>query len=157
MPNDVKPVVVPTPPAAVPIEVTDTRAAVSVAVDRAPEENCFILPLHGNEVWIGEIKLQQLGSVNGDVTELLAKFVALDYFAVLLVKVEIKRNLCGVEFHESFDPSQQLFVVWQDRPAVGNERKLVEIHHILEDFHFGATKEDFTEKSEIVPQGHLVD
>ena len=43
VPLEVKPVVVPVPPVAVPVEVTDDQVAARVAVDGAPEEDDLAL------------------------------------------------------------------------------------------------------------------
>lgn len=77
-----------------------------------------------------------MGSVNGDILELLAKLVALDHVVapltfvngVLLIFVEMEPDLLHVKLHLTLDPVRQLFIVGQDRPTIRDSRKFVEIN-----------------------------
>ena len=108
-PIAVEPAAAPVPPDAAPVEATDAQAAIGVAVDRTPEEDRFAFPLLRNEVRIGKIEIEKLGTVNRRSRKLYTKLVAIDVLPILLPIIEMEFDLCGVKLHLAADSIRQLF------------------------------------------------
>lgn len=110
-PRDVEPAVVPAPPDAVPAEVADAQVAVTVAVDRAPEEDVHPLPVLGDEVGVREVEVEDARVQDRLVLQLLAELIAFDAPRLLLLR-EVQRDLGRVD-HAALG-------VLLDGPAVGD-------------------------------------
>ena len=89
IPAFVELVAAPVPHFTIPTEVADKQLALRVAVDGAPEEHIFALPLLRNEMGVLEQVIENIGVEDRLVLEQLAKFIALDGASLLLI-AEIK-------------------------------------------------------------------
>lgn len=68
----------PVPPADIPVEVANVQVAVAEAVNSAPEEDCFALPLLGDEVGVSEEVVKNICVQDWLARKLLTEIVADD-------------------------------------------------------------------------------
>ena len=82
----------PGPPAVVPDEIAHGQTAIRVAIDGVPEEHRLALPFLGNEVGMGQVEVEQVGVEDRLAFKLLAKLVADDHSAVLLLLFQVEND-----------------------------------------------------------------
>lgn len=118
-----EPKVVPAPAAAAPVpgKTAHTEDAPRIAIDRAPEKDVLILPLVRDQVRVLQIELEQIGVEDRLALELLTKLGADNRTDVLLLLVEVQRDLARIELELA------TLGVLRDSPAFGHEGIGVEI------------------------------
>ena len=93
----------PVPYAVGPTEAADEQDAIAAAVNGAPEEDVagvalpIFLPFVGDEVWVGEQVVEDVGVQDGLARQLLAELVAFEHLAILLAVCEEELDLFRVE------------------------------------------------------------
>lgn len=88
-----------------PVETPDEKGVTAIAEDRPPKEDHLALPLLGDEVLIGvkeveDVRVQQ-APLRELLVKLLAKLVAPDDLAVLLVFVKVENHLRRVPVEQA--------------------------------------------------------
>jgi hypothetical protein len=144
-PVDNEPAVAPVPPIAVPEQRADAQAADRVAIDGSPEEDVLAFPLLRDEMQIGEQVVEDIGAIDGLACDFPAEFVALNPFAILLLRGEIERDLVGVPFERAY------LLVFLHLPSIGHERVGVEIKQMI-----GHRDDGVVEKNNVYPRERIV-
>ena len=76
-----------------PAEKTNKQVANGVAIDGSPEEDITTLPFGRDELGVDHVPIENVCVHDGHRSKLLAKLIALDDLAVLLVLGEIECDL----------------------------------------------------------------
>ena len=160
-----QPAVVPDPPDAVPVEVTNVEAAVSAAVDGSPEEDVadvpvlILFPRLWNEVRVLQEMVQQVGVQDGFTLQLRAKDVACDDAALLLAG-QPELDFLPVEIEVialAFELGNLALLVFFHTPAVGHEGVGTEVNGMFDGLDFGTAEKRIEDLFEEVSFAQFLD
>ena len=130
---EAQPVAVPVPPTAVPVQIADEEVAVRVAVYGSPEEGRLALVFLREEVWIGEVEVEELGSYHGFAFEVVLEVGTDDGFALLLLLGQIGLDGLRVKLPLACKPTLNL-VRGSDFPARRSVGCGVEVDNVSKHF-----------------------